>query len=127
MQIAYLKQMYNRQVAGLEWNRANNHTVEVTDPKLIEELLTQPDDFFVISLSDPFLGWMTAEQAVSLVIDGGIATVQALADLETAEAKHLAKQIGVSIKTLTQWKEAATLFLENPPLAGTAEYKPGGG
>ena len=80
-----------RTVGKYQWDKANGHTVDVDDPQVVADLLSQPaGEFgkeFTIAADEPMrqLG-LSTRQLEQLVVDGKIATLSQLAELKVTAA-----------------------------------------
>lgn len=97
-----------RQVEDYRWNPDNNYLQDVTDPKLVLNLLLHTQSQFAISLDDPLLQ-LVGPQSIERLVLAGIIDVNALTSFKGDELKRVADETEVSVQQLKAWiKEART-------------------
>lgn len=97
-----------RQVGDYKWNPDNNYLQDVTDPKLVLNLLLHNQNQFAISLDDPLL-LLVGPQSIERLVLASIVDVNTLASLKGDELKRVADEVEVSVQQLKAWiKKART-------------------
>jgi len=116
MRIQYTGHSTRRVVAALEWNRANQFCVEVTDASLALNLLTQ--EGFAVANDEPLanLPGVGAQRVAELTL-AGIASMQDLRALDENGIERIAAMIWASEDQVRLWVTIA----RNDPTESASE------
>ena len=91
-----------RHIGGVEWSSQAGYSQSVTDPDLLEDLLTYPGDQFGPDPGDPIVEAIGAD-AAAMVGLSGISTLAIQATLTDREIGILADAVGVDRITAAGW------------------------
>jgi hypothetical protein len=91
-----------RKLGGIVWSVQEGWDQDVTDPDLLEDLLTYPGSQFSPDPRDPMVKAIGLEAAVKVGLSG-VATVVTLADLNDQEIAALAEAAEVEVDVAAGW------------------------
>lgn len=114
MLITLSNKQKQRVIGELAWTANNNHTCQVDDAELLQELLTNPAyaGEFSVSPDDDLTAIVgDVHTAQVLVIYGRITSVAALARLSKEEVKALTGATLETARTISEWVKKANEFV----------------